>query len=261
MNELKPTTVKQLIRSNPEETRTVPAEEAFLTIAEFFCDSIQGENFIGWPASFLRLQHCTLNCIWCDTQSVWRHGNPYTNHELFQLMEAPEYDLIRKFREGQHLVLTGGSPLKQQHALIAFFEEFHTRYGFIPFLEVENECTLMPDPKFEAIISLWNNSPKLSHSGNPLPLRYKPDIISHLSGLDNAWFKFVVSNEADWEEIRRDFLEKGLIRKSQVVLMPLAGDREELHKNRGLVMEMAVKNNVRYCSREHVELWDIVTGA
>ncbi len=31
--------------------------------------------------------------------------------------------------------------------------------------------------------------------------------------------------------------------------------------NRGLVLEMAVQNNVRYCSREHVELWDIVTEA
>ncbi len=51
MNKLKPTTVKQLIRSNPEEAKTVPAEEPFLTIAEFFCNSIQGENFIGWPAT------------------------------------------------------------------------------------------------------------------------------------------------------------------------------------------------------------------
>lgn len=261
MSELRPTTVKQLIRSNPDKPRAVPGGEAFLDVAEFFCDSIQGENFIGWPASFLRLQHCTLNCLWCDTQRVWRHGNPYTFDELFRLMEAPDYDLINKFREGQHLVLTGGSPLKQQHRLVAFFEAFKTRYGFIPFLEIENECTLMPDPKLEAIISLWNNSPKLSHSGNPLPLRYRPEILRHLSGLDNAWFKFVVSAEEDWEEIRSDFLDQGLIRKSQVVLMPLAGDREELHRNRGPVLEMAVRNNVRYCSREHVELWDIVTGA
>ena len=253
--------VKQLIRSNPDDARTVPKGEPFLDIAEFFCDSIQGENFIGWPASFLRLQHCTLFCSWCDTRSVWRHGNPYTLNELFQIMETPDIDLIRKLKEGQHLILTGGSPLKQQHRLIQFFEALKTRYGFIPFLEIENECTLMPDPKLTAMISLWNNSPKLSHSGNPLPSRYKPDIIHYLSSLDNAWFKFVVSGEADWDEIQRDFLDKDLIRKNQVVLMPLAGDREELHRNRGPVLEMAIRNNVRYCSREHVELWDVVTGA
>lgn len=256
-----PSTVKQLIRSNPAEKRMVPDGQPFLNVSEFFCDSIQGENFIGWPASFLRLQHCTLNCIWCDTQSVWRQGNPYTFAELFSLMEAPQFDLIRKFREGQHLILTGGSPLKHQHKLISFFNEFENRYGFIPFLEIENECTLMPDQDLVNIVKLWNNSPKLSHSGNPEALRYKPGVLKYLSGLDNAWFKFVISGVNDWEEIKKDFLDPQLIKKSQIVLMPLAGKRTELHANRSMVLAMAVKNNVRYCSREHVELWDVLTGA
>jgi 7-carboxy-7-deazaguanine synthase len=261
MNQLPPSIVKQIIKSNPADKREVPEGSDFLNISEFFCDSLQGENFIGWPASFLRLQHCTLNCIWCDTKSVWRYGNPYTFSELFQLMEDSRFDLIRKFREGQHLVLTGGSPIKQQKILVKFFNAFQARYGFVPYLEIENECTLMPDPELVHMIRLWNNSPKLSHSGNPRPLRYKPEIIRFLSGLDNAWFKFVISEESDWQEIETDFLAEGLFRKSQVVLMPLAGSRDELHKNREMVLEMAIKNNVRYSSREHVELWDIVTGA
>ena len=261
MNELKPSIVKQLIASNPLYNKKVPAGEQFLDIAEFFCDSIQGENFIGWPSSFLRLQHCTLYCIWCDTKSVWREGNPYSFGDLFQLMENPEYNLINKFKDGQHLILTGGSPLRQQNSLLAFFDKFKQRYGFIPYLEIENECTLMPDPRMVDLIQLWNNSPKLSHSENKKSLRYKPEVIRLLSGLPNSWFKFVISDEADWSEIQTDFLDKGLIRKDQLVLMPLAGDRNELHKNRGMVLEMAIKNNIRYCSREHVELWDIVTGA
>ena len=256
-----PATVKQLIRSNPEKSKAKPEHEPYLDVAEFFCDSIQGENFVGWPASFLRLQHCTLFCDWCDTRSVWRDGNPYTFGELFALMEDPRFDLISKLKDGQHLILTGGSPLRQQSRLIAFFDQFQLRYGFLPYIEIENECTLMPDPRMADLVRLWNNSPKLSHSKNPRQQRFKPHILKYLSGLDNAWFKFVIEHTDDWDEIRRDFLDTGLILKSQVVLMPLAGSREELHKNRHMVFEMAVANNVRYCTREHVELWDVLTGA
>lgn len=196
----------------------------------------------------------------CDTQSVWRYGNPYTFKEIFELMEDPKFDLIRKFKEGQHLILTGGSPVKQQDRLIDFFNEFEERYDFLPFIEIENEGTLMPKQELIDIVKIWNNSPKLSHSGNPDILRYRPKILFFLSTLENSWFKFVVSTEEDWQEIKRDFLDKGLIRKNQIVLMPLAGNRVELHQNREFVIELAVRENVRYSSREHVEVWDILTG-
>jgi 7-carboxy-7-deazaguanine synthase len=261
MTTILPPTVKQLIRANPAVARKVPSGEPYLDIAEFFCDSIQGENFIGWPSSFLRLQHCTLNCIWCDTQRVWREGNPYTFEEVFSLMEDPQYDLIRKFREGQHLILTGGSPLRQQRELISFFDAFSSRYAFIPFIEIENECTIIPEVALSSRVKLWNNSPKLSHSGNPKPLRYRPEVIKHLASLENAWFKFVIAGTSDWDEIQQDFIDTGLISKNQVVLMPLANSREELHQNRHMVVEMAISHNVRYCSREHVALWDVLTGA
>jgi 7-carboxy-7-deazaguanine synthase len=260
MKKKNPKNIKQLITANPTEQRTVPEGEPFLEIAEFFCDTIQGENFIGWPSTFLRLQHCTLNCIWCDTQSVWRYGNPYTFNEIFELMEDPKFDLIRKLKEGQHIILTGGSPVKQQDRLIEFFNQFEERYGFLPFIEIENEGTLFPKQELIDIVKIWNNSPKLSHSGNPDILRYRPAILRLLSSLENSWFKFVVSKDEDWDEIVNDFIKPGLIKKEQIVLMPLGGDRKELHENREYVVEMAVKHNVRYCGREHVELWDILTG-
>jgi 7-carboxy-7-deazaguanine synthase len=257
MNKTKnPNMIKQLITANPTFTKTIPTDEPYLEIAEFFCDTIQGENFVGYPSSFLRLQHCTLNCTWCDTQSVWRYGNPYTFNEIFTLMEDEKFKLIGKLREGQHLVLTGGSPLKQQKRLIEFLKEFQRRYDFKPFIEIENECTLLPLPRMVELVDIWNNSPKLSNTGNPDKLRYKPEVLAYLSCLKNSWFKFVVSKEEDWDEIERDFLGKGLIFKDQIVLMPLGGDLEELESNREFVVNMAVKHNVRYTTREHVVLWN-----
>ena len=250
--------VKTIIKAFPDFQKEIPTGEPYLEVAEFFFDTIQGENFIGYPAAFLRVQHCTQNCDWCDTFEVWRKGNPYTIPELLDLMETS--GLIDKLIAGQHLVLTGGSPVKQQKGLIALFKAFQEKYLFLPFLEIENECTLMPDSDLIRIISVWNNSPKLSNSGNIDILRYQPPILRTLAGLENAWFKFVISSEEDWDEIEEWFLKPALIERRQIVLMPLGATRQELHENREKVVEIAIRESVRYSSREHVELWDKKTG-
>lgn len=247
-----------IIVSNPTFIKETPQHDQFINVAEFFCDTIQGENFVGWPAAFLRVQHCTNHCTWCDSQAVWKFGNPYTFDELFELMES--VDLIRKFKEGQHLVLTGGSPVLQQKKLVTLIDMFINRYKFKPFIEIENECTRMPSDELISFIDVWNNSPKLSSSGNPFHIRYKPEIIRVLSGLRNSWFKFVITSNTDWDEIKTDFIEPGLIHKSQVVLMPLGGDRNELTLHRESVVDLAIRENVRYTTREHVVIWNKMTG-
>ncbi|MFW5758823.1 MAG: 4Fe-4S cluster-binding domain-containing protein [Bacteroidota bacterium] len=251
--------IKTIIPSNPDFQKSKPENEPFLEIAEFFYDTIQGEGInIGQPAAFLRVQHCTQNCWWCDTKAVWRAGNPYAFSELFDMIDAT--NLVDKLKNGQHLVLTGGSPVKQQKGLTAFLQEFIKRYGFKPYTEIENECTLMPSAEFTELIDVWNNSPKLMHSGNPDKLRYRPKIIRHLASLPNAWFKFVIAQKKDWQEIQNFFLKPELIKRNQIILMPLGSDRQELYDNKEMVVEMAIRKNVRYCTREQIELWNKMTG-
>lgn len=247
-----------MIGGNPTFKKTVPEGKPFINVSEFFCDTVQGENFVGWPAAFLRVQHCSQSCIWCDTKEVWRFGNPYTFEELFDLMD--QADLPRKLSAGQHLVLTGGSPVLAQDELIEFIQEFIKKYGFKPYIEIENEATIMPKPELVVLIDLWNNSPKLKSSYNPRNYRFQPEILRKLSSFNNSWFKFVVSCEDDWEEIDKDFIHPGLINKDQIVLMPLGATRVELLENRQVVVDLAVRENVRYSTREHIILWDKKTG-
>jgi 7-carboxy-7-deazaguanine synthase len=254
---------KQIIKAHPEEQRVMPMDVSMydiLNVSEFFFDTIQGEGInIGKPAAFLRLQDCTLNCVWCDTTEVWREGNPYTHRELMEKIAAVGLD-SKLLRGGQHLVVTGGSPLKQQRQLIRFFEEFQSYFGFTPYVEIENECVLRPLPQLKQYIACWNNSPKLSNSGNSNIARYKPAIIHETASLENSWFKFVISDETDWEEIQSDFIDACLISKKQIILMPEGADRNELILNQQMAVDMAVTHNVRYCSREHIILWDKKTG-
>lgn len=249
-----------LIASNPPDPRLIAIPgSGVLNVAEFFSDTVQGEGIsAGVPSTFLRLQGCTLNCIWCDTQEVWRYGNPYLWRELLDMIDSIALD--ERFAHGQHLILTGGSPLKQQVPLIGFIKAFQKRFDFKPFIEVENEAVLRIESEFCELVDQWNNSPKLANSGMKRRVRYKPEIISHTSKMQNSWFKFVVSEESDWQEIQEDFLDTNLISRNQVILMPCGEDQKALSGTRELAAEMAVKHNVRFTDRLHVTIWNKKTG-
>lgn len=229
-----------------------------LIVSEFFANTIQGENWSGVPSTFLRLTGCTLDCVFCDTSEVWRYGEEYSFSHLIQLIVDNGINV--KLRNGQHLILTGGSPLKQQARLGSFIERFQEVLGFKPYIEVENEAVLMPSPRMVTLVDCWNNSPKLSNSGMKVRVRYKPEILQFMSSLRNSWFKFVVDCEEDWEEINEFFLTPGLIKKEQIVIMPEGQTREELDQHYQATVEIAVKYNVRMCDRLHVTIWNKKTG-
>ena len=247
-----------LIEQNPSFTKKVEGENK-LAIAELFCDTIQGEGVsTGITSTFLRLQGCTLKCTWCDTLGVWPNGNEYSFDEIFELFES--VNLIEKFRNGQHLILTGGSPLKQQEQLIKFIDTFITKYKFKPFIEIENEGVLVPNKFFIPYVNQWNNSPKLANSGMKERVRYKPEVIKQLSNFENSWFKFVVEKDEDWDEINEYFLRPALIAKGQIILMPQGQTQEELNISRPIAADMAIKYGVRFSDRLHVTIWNKKTG-
>lgn len=249
----------QIITSNPDSKRDFDLKQDHLKISEFFSKTIQGEGVsVGIPAAFLRLKDCTLNCVWCDTTEVWRFGNPYTYDEIFSLMESS--DLVEDLRKGHHLVITGGSPLKQQKSLINFLKLFIKKYNFKPYIEVENETVLRIEPEFADLVDQWNNSPKLSNSNMKDKIRYKPDIISHTSKMNNSWFKFVISSPEDWDELNRDFIKTNLIRRDQIILMPEGDNQNRLKETREFVANLSVKENIRFSDRLHVTIWDKKTG-
>ncbi len=143
---------------------------------------------------------------------------------------------------------------------IQFIVEFAENYGFKPFIEVENECVIMPSEGMINITDQWNNSPKLENSGNRKVARYEPEVLKKLSELDNSYFKFVISEGSDWDEIELDFLQPGLICREQIILMPCGETREALTQTREMTAEIAINEGVRFSDRLHVTLWDKKTG-
>jgi 7-carboxy-7-deazaguanine synthase len=253
--------VKTVIEAFPKEKREPRNDgSSIIRVAECFTDTIQGEGInIGQPATFLRMQFCTLSCVWCDTQEVWRQGNKYSVKELLEIFE--EHGLIERFKKRQHLVLTGGSPMKQAAALAELLKEFYLKHKFTPHIEIENECVIMPkDTELAQWIKTWNNSPKLENSAMSKRLRYQPEVLKWLSEQPNSWFKFVISGDEDWQEIEEDFLKPKLIRKEQIILMPEGQTQEELNNHREGVVNLSIEKGVRFTDRLHITIWNKKTG-
>lgn len=248
-----------LIKQNPNFNKHIKKDILHLSISEMFADTIQGEGVnTGCISTFVRLQGCTLKCVWCDTINVWPNGNDYTFDEIFDLFES--IDLIGRLKDGQHLILTGGSPLKQEKALIEFIKAFILKYGFKPYIEVENEAVLMPTSEFVELVDWWNNSPKLANSEMKENVRIKPLTLAYMGSLPNSNFKFVIDKDSDWDEIQKTFIDNGFITKDKIILMPEGQTQEELSINREKTAELAIKNGIRFSDRLHVTLWNKQTG-
>ena len=246
---------KILINSSTSPAIKIFAGDPLLSVSEMFSQTLQGEGFyIGHPATFLRVQGCHIGCKFCDSSAIWRKGQAFHVNEILDILEVS--GTIQRFREGEHLIITGGAPMLQEDRLLALLETFESRFDFIPFVQVENECTIEPSRDFLKYISCWNNSPKLQNSKVEQHKRYKPRTIKYMSKLDNSWFKFVVGSLGDWQEIEDFYLAPRLIRKDQVILMPKGYSQEELNETRLMVAELAMEKNVRFSDRLQITLYN-----
>ena len=207
--------------------------------------SLQGEGTrTGVPAVFLRLAGCNLHCAWCDTKHSWAQG-----------VECPEQEVAERILSFgcPALVITGGEPLLQQDALLRLLSLLPPRGEF--FIEVETNGTLPPCPALAERVDQWNVSPKLAHSGNAAQEALRPDVLARFAAAGNAWFKFVVADEADWDSVAA----LGLPRE-RIILMPCAATRAELHTAQPAVAELCMRHGVRFGNRLQLELWDDAKG-
>ncbi|MBI2154191.1 MAG: 7-carboxy-7-deazaguanine synthase QueE [Candidatus Rokubacteria bacterium] len=213
-------------------------------IAEVFF-SIQGEGATaGTPAVFVRLQGCSVGCVWCDTKYSWDPGGG-REVALEDLVEEAAAFPCRR------CVITGGEPLESPlfsplvHALRA--------RGFT--LEVETSGTLPPPA---VPVDQWNVSAKLAGSGVPEAKRINPEAIRRFLRL-GAWWKFVVVDAADVAEVLR-LAERFAIPREKILLMPEGVRREETLERSPWVAEECQRYGFRFSPRLHILLWGARRG-
>ena len=213
--------------------------------------SLQGEGAaIGTPTVFLRLATCNLACTWCDTKYTWDWENYDYGREVASL-DIPQVEQAILAFGCPHLVITGGEPLLQQQELAPLVASLKNN-GF--FSEVETNGTLVPVPELIRVVDQWNVSPKLATSGNLLERRILPGVLETFSLLPNSYFKFVIVEPEDIQEVCSLVDGNGLSRE-RVILMPEGRTPETIKSRSGWVSQACVREGFRFSTRLHILLW------
>jgi len=220
-----------------------------MKISEIF-ESIQGEGInAGKQAIFLRTAECNLKCTWCDTKYTWDwdnydYGKEVKEIPINEIRESLEQSTIR------HLVITGGEPLMHQDDLVQLLTSLKSKF----YVEVETNCTILPNNMLSVLVDQWNVSPKTKNSGNLLELCEKNNCYSFFSKQKNCYFKYVIENDNDLIEIN-DLISKYCLDKNKVLLMPQATTKSEIISREKIVSKLAKDYKLSYSPRMHVSMW------
>ncbi|MEP3420547.1 MAG: 7-carboxy-7-deazaguanine synthase QueE [Erythrobacter sp.] len=225
--------------------------------------SLQGEGpSAGMPVAFIRLSRCNLACTWCDTPYTWNFdgasspsNQPHRDGITFdrksnQIVLSAEDAAARIAALGQkRLVITGGEPLLQSSALAEMLE-------LLPDMsvEVETNGTVKPPARLDIRIDQFNISPKLGHSGNPSQLALVPERLDAFAADPRAFFKFVISDSSDVEEVIA-LRDKFRLASDRTFLMAEGTDSNTLRNRQKWLSNVCVEHKFRMSDRLHIHLY------
>ncbi len=186
----------------PEPQASAPLRS--LRLIELY-RSVQGESsFAGVPCIFVRLAGCNLRCSWCDSEYTFTGGQPFTNGEILQQIEALQPCRLIEF--------TGGEPMLQARELLPLMQRLLDS-GYEVMMETSGERPLADVPKsVHKIVDVKCLGSGMAHT-------FRPENLEALTLNDEV--KFVLLDRADYE-FARDFIRKHDLasRCGQILLSP-----------------------------------------
>src|SRR5689334_13888674 len=223
-----------------------------MRLSELFY-SIQGEGKLtGVPSVFVRASGCNLRCAWCDTPyASWEPEGE--NRTVARIVEE-----VRR-HPARHVVLTGGEPMimPEMGELCAAMKALGHH------ITIETAATVFED----VAVDLASLSPKLSNStptkrdGGRFAAAHErqrlnvPVIQRFIDTAPDFQLKFVVSGEADLDEIRPVLDQLRNWSPEDVLLMPEGTDAATLDARAGWIGDICKREGFRFCPRLHVYLY------
>lgn len=223
-----------------------------IVVNEIFGPTFQGEGpSLGRRCAFLRVSACNLACSWCDTPYTWdwtgQNGTKYSPKTESHKMEVS--DIIHKLLPMgvDTLVISGGEPLLQQERLVELAEAL-----FDWDIQIETAGTIAPSFDLQQYVSLFNVSPKLAHSRNPLEKRYQPKALEALQKTEKVAWKFVAQRPSDLEEVDQLVQKHGL---NPVYIMPEGRDPATISEHIKDLADAVLLRGWNMTTRLHVQIW------
>lgn len=227
--------------------------------------SLQGEGIsMGRPSVFVRLSGCNLACHWCDTPYTWyfsghsgthRDGQTYDRRNNAVTLDIAEVARLITGFDCRHIVFTGGEPLLQQPALAALCALLGPDYH----IEIESNATVALAPGFDAHVDQLNLSPKLRHSGNADGARLNDSALRAFAADPRAWFKFVIADRADADEVR-ELAAHYMLPSDRILLMPEGTATHTLRERSVWLAPLCQSRGWRFTDRLHIHLYGDTRG-
>lgn len=190
-------------------TWEVPMVEVF--------ETIEGEGMkAGFPTVFVRVFHCNLRCLWCDTPYSYAPAKPKYNITIQNLVEE-----VQRY-SSRNICLTGGEPLIHQEksaalihqlSLLEQIEDIH--------IETNGAIDIEPFAQLRDELPVWGKKVrfvmdfKLPDSGEMDKMI--TDNFNYLEDQDEI--KFVIGSDEDFHialETIKTYYQKGVILMSPV---------------------------------------------
>ena len=232
-----------------------------MIVSEVFGPTVQGEGpSAGRRAGFVRLGRCDLHCSWCDTPYTWdwsgRNGVIYDPKK--ELNDIPVAEIIRLVEAfGVRLVvITGGEPFVQPHALAELVEKL---YGAGFDIEVETNGRHAPSPEVVKYVEAFTVSPKLPNSGQPLSSPGSPGR-SPLSGTRTKPASSSFAATSSTLSASPSSCEELDIPPLAVWVMPEGQDPDAVRRHLREIAEAAIGSGFNITGRLHVDIWGGVRG-
>jgi len=228
-----------------------------MRLSELF-HSIQGEGkLVGVPSVFVRASGCNLRCTWCDT--------PYASWDP-EGDDVPVDEIVRRVLAygARHVVLTGGEPMIMPDVVdLCAALKVHGCH-----LTIETAATVYKPVG----VDLASLSPKLSNStpwerdGGRFAAaherqRINIDVIQQfIDASPDFQLKFVVSSDADVEELQLLVARLRNWQPSDVLLMPEGIDQPTLNARTDWLSDVCKRTGFRFCPRLHIALYGNTRG-
>lgn len=232
----------------PASRAAADATNLKLKISETF-SSRQGEGKLtGTESFFIRTSGCNLRCHFCDT--------PYASWHPGGELQSIEGLLDRIEQSGlQHVVLTGGEPLLPESIQTLCQElrsrEIHITIETAGTIDRNLPCDLMSiSPKLSASTPNAQQHSRWAtlHEKRRLPIETMQKLAR---SADDFQFKFVVSNEEEFDEIDDVVGILGL-QASDVWLMPEGVTIEQMAAARPWIAPHCEKRGYHFCDRMQI---------
>ena len=228
-------------------------------VVEIF-SNIQGEGYnVGVPSTFVRLYGCNLRCQFkgesCDTPyAVFTERNGAKTMSTDDLEEAILNEI--EHNNVNNIIFTGGEPTMFQDYITKTINGLgrkHLTY------EVETNGTIPLKDDFIDSIDCFNLSLKLKSSNQESKVyddkRINDEAIKTFPK-DKTYFKFVVSDDKDLDEV----LALTLKYDFETYLMPEGQTREQVIESSKKIIPMCIKYGFRFSPREHIMIYDMQRG-